>query len=48
MKLTIFRICKCAPWHPGGVDLVPGTTIEEALDCPKDCLNKNNQSDCNK
>ena len=23
--LTLRRILKCAPWHPGGVDLVPGT-----------------------
>ncbi|KQS66850.1 membrane protein insertion efficiency factor YidD [Modestobacter sp. Leaf380] len=24
--LAVARIAKCAPWHPGGVDLVPGTT----------------------
>jgi putative membrane protein insertion efficiency factor len=23
--LAVRRIVKCAPWHPGGVDLVPGT-----------------------
>jgi putative membrane protein insertion efficiency factor len=23
--LALRRILKCAPWHPGGVDLVPGT-----------------------
>ena len=23
--LAIRRLVKCAPWHPGGVDLVPGT-----------------------
>jgi uncharacterized protein len=23
--LALRRIVKCAPWHPGGVDLVPGT-----------------------
>jgi putative membrane protein insertion efficiency factor len=23
--LTLRRLLKCAPWHPGGVDLVPGT-----------------------
>lgn len=22
-KLTITRLLKCHPWHPGGVDLVP-------------------------
>ncbi len=23
--LALRRLVKCAPWHPGGVDLVPGT-----------------------
>ena len=23
--LAVRRIVKCAPWHPGGVDLVPGS-----------------------
>jgi uncharacterized protein len=23
--LALRRLIKCAPWHPGGVDLVPGT-----------------------
>ncbi len=23
--LTVRRLLKCAPWHPGGVDFVPGT-----------------------
>ena len=23
--LALRRLLKCAPWHPGGVDLVPGT-----------------------
>jgi uncharacterized protein len=27
--LALRRLVKCAPWHPGGVDLVPGTgTVE--------------------
>ncbi|WP_117273837.1 membrane protein insertion efficiency factor YidD [Chlamydia poikilotherma] len=32
LGLTIKRIGKCGPWHPGGIDLVPMTTLEEALD----------------
>jgi uncharacterized protein len=24
--LALRRLLKCAPWHPGGVDLVPGTS----------------------
>ena len=24
--LALRRLVKCAPWHPGGVDLVPGGT----------------------
>ena len=23
--MALRRLVKCAPWHPGGVDLVPGT-----------------------
>ena len=23
-RLALWRLAKCAPWHPGGVDLVPG------------------------
>ncbi|WP_108896660.1 membrane protein insertion efficiency factor YidD [Chlamydia serpentis] len=30
--LSIKRIGKCGPWHPGGIDLVPMTTLEEALE----------------
>ena len=25
MRLALVRLAKCAPWHPGGVDPVPGT-----------------------
>ncbi|BAE81630.1 conserved hypothetical protein [Chlamydia felis Fe/C-56] len=32
LGFTIKRIGKCGPWHPGGVDLVPMTTLEESLD----------------
>ena len=24
--LAVRRLAKCAPWHPGGVDLVPGSS----------------------
>ena len=24
-RLALVRLAKCAPWHPGGVDPVPGT-----------------------
>ena len=27
--LAVKRLAKCAPWHPGGVDLVPGTPEHE-------------------
>ncbi|WP_100934543.1 membrane protein insertion efficiency factor YidD [Candidatus Chlamydia corallus] len=30
--LSIKRMGKCGPWHPGGIDLVPKTTLEEALE----------------
>lgn len=23
VKLTVWRVMKCHPWHPGGVDTVP-------------------------
>jgi len=32
--LALRRLVKCAPWHPGGVDLVPGT--ERAAAAPGD------------
>ena len=28
--LTLRRLAKCAPWHPGGVDLVPGAVAPGA------------------
>jgi len=27
------RLCKCHPWHEGGVDLVPGTEINHEASC---------------
>ena len=29
--LALRRLVKCAPWHPGGVDLVPGTVDERPV-----------------
>jgi putative membrane protein insertion efficiency factor len=28
--LALRRLAKCAPWHPGGVDLVPGSGTARA------------------
>jgi hypothetical protein len=28
--LAVRRLAKCAPWHPGGVDLVPGSGTARA------------------
>ncbi|MCE2437504.1 MAG: membrane protein insertion efficiency factor YidD [Pseudomonadales bacterium] len=30
--LTVKRLLKCQPFHPGGVDLVPGTESRHRLD----------------
>lgn len=42
LKRSLFliarRLLKCGPWHIGGVDLVPGTSIEEYLDAPNSLL----------
>lgn len=27
--LTLKRLLKCHPWHPGGIDFVPGTQPEQ-------------------
>jgi uncharacterized protein len=29
--LALRRLAKCAPWHPGGVDLVPGAGTAEPI-----------------
>ncbi|AAF38037.1 Putative membrane protein insertion efficiency factor [Chlamydia pneumoniae] len=30
--LSIKRIGKCGPWHPGGIDMVPKTALQEVLE----------------
>src|SRR5829696_1808381 len=30
--LALRRLVKCAPWHPGGVDLVPGSRRDAGTD----------------
>ncbi len=29
--LTIKRLSKCGPWHSGGIDLVPGSNLDDFL-----------------
>lgn len=31
--LAARRLCKCHPWHPGGVDPVPKKTADGHADC---------------
>ena len=28
--LTLHRLIRCNPWHPGGVDMVPGESSDNA------------------
>ncbi|MBQ8498628.1 membrane protein insertion efficiency factor YidD [Chlamydia sp.] len=34
LLLIIKRLLKCGPWHIGGIDLVPETSLEEYLESP--------------
>jgi putative membrane protein insertion efficiency factor len=34
--LTIKRLCKCHPWHEGGVDLAPDRDQESGISSVKD------------
>ncbi len=31
--LTLRRLIRCNPWHPGGVDMVPGENADNSSGC---------------
>ena len=39
-KLSLWRILKCNPFHPGGVDPVPGENVNAFADCSGLCKRK--------
>ncbi len=48
--LTVWRILRCNPWHPGGFDYVPGTqAAAEHSACENQQQTQHNQiNDCSK
>ena len=49
--LTLWRIVRCNPWHPGGFDYVPGTEPKDTnSSCEhhvhKDQLNNSSEEQC--
>jgi uncharacterized protein len=45
--LAAKRVCKCHPWHPGGVDLVPDAKNAHASDASKTCHSSSASRGCN-